>query len=87
MDDGGFRWDQIPIQLYLIAAGVAVVLIVIAAVVTGVLWRRARRSSAWRTAKLRLQAELDPSPARGPWRTYKWNSTRRYVRPPSPSSS
>jgi len=64
MDDGGFRWDQIPVQLYLVAAGVAVVLVVIAAVVAWVLWRRARRSVAWRTAKLRLQAELDPSPAR-----------------------
>lgn len=56
MDDGGFRWDQIPVQLYLVAAGVAVVLVVIAAVVAWVLWRRARQR--------RLEDRQAPTPSR-----------------------
>lgn len=64
MEDGGIPWDRIPVQLYVAAAVIAVVAVLVAIVVGWVVWRRARRSPAWRAAKLHLQAELDPSPAR-----------------------
>jgi hypothetical protein len=64
MDEGTFPWSQIPIQIYIAAAVIVFILIVVAAIVGWMLWRRARRSGAWGAAKLLLQSELDPSPAR-----------------------
>lgn len=64
MDDGSFAWDRIPLQLYLVAAAVLFVAVLVAALLGWIAWRRARRSAAWRSATLRLRAELDPSPAR-----------------------
>lgn len=60
----GIPWDRIPVELYVAAAVISVVVVLAALLVALVAWRRACRSPGWRAAKLRLQAGLDPSPAR-----------------------